>query len=293
MNKTNISSPAHGIVKAICRAGKSAHTCKNMRRSSAITFLLAILTTGLSCTSIAQPVKESYVETQLVAENRTETVIETVPVTKIVTGEEPIQPYIMWSNPGLTFSGYDYVWYYGYNLAGLPHHDKWQLIINIYEQKYFENTVLRVFDMSPRGQILAPPSIASSDTIPSTQVQQTWLSPKIGTGIPLNWLSLANVKLNYARFLGGRSNLWSDAESSHALELDPKSSSEIAVVISGPTFPQNARFSTSLAWSDNVTLLTTVQYNRQVPYEIENKLEKQRTVIKTVQVPFWELLLPK
>ncbi len=268
-------------------------TLKKGFKNIAPVMLLVMSLAGFACTGVSYPVKENYVETEYITENRTEVILETVPVTRTNIGEEQIVPYVVWSNPSLKFKEYEYIWYYGYNLSGLPVHDTWKIRITIYEQKYYENSVLGVFDMTPRGQILAPPLISSSDTIPPAQVQQTWISTTEYSAFIGDWLNLASVKLNFARFLGGRSNLWSKTGSTHTLEFDTMGAREIAVLISGPTIPQNARFSAALAWSDNVTENITVPRERQVPYTIERKVEKQRTVLKAKQVPIWEVLFSK
>ncbi|MCX6005595.1 MAG: hypothetical protein NT082_07990 [Chloroflexi bacterium] len=210
------------------------------------------------------------------------------------SGEYALSPYIMWSNPDLDFQGgHRYIWYYGYNFSEFPRRDLEILKVNILEQKYYENSIFRVFDMTQRGQILSPPLIAPSDTAPAKLVNWPWISTRGSIESIDDWLNLANIKLNYAKFIGGRQNIWSKNQDTYTMEFDLKGAGEIAILISGPTIPQNARFTTSIAWTDNRTEYRTVTAEHQVPSHKELQVEKQRTVLESKQVPFWDILFMK
>lgn len=252
--------------------------------------ILSSFVQAVSCVPVKYPLKETYTETVLVTENRTESYEETVPVVTTVSGEEVIAPYIIWSNPSLTFKGNESVWYYGYRLPGIGAHVTEKIRISLLKQDYYEYAVISVFDMSPGGQVLRPPSISPSDPLQPPSVEWQWLNKVDDTTGLSDWLNLANIKFNFARFLGGQSDLWLNRAVAYSIEFDMRGAREIAVVIAAPTTSQNARFTASLLWTDNTTENVTRTVLRQVPYRVERKAEKQRTVYETRQAPFWETL---
>jgi hypothetical protein len=108
-----------------------------------------------------------------------------------------------------------------------------------------------------------------------------------------NWLNMANFKLNFALFLGGRSDLWLNYEGPYTVEFSIKGGRDLAIIIGGPTVPQNMRFNVMRTWSDKTQQYITRTGERTVPYQIEKKVPKQRLVMLSRQVPFWEPYLPK
>ena len=255
--------------------------------------ILVFLLTSASCVPVQYPVKETYYESVLVTENRTETYEGTAAVVKTVYGEEPLTPYMMWSNPSLKFKDNRFIWYYGYRLPAARAHAGEKIRIKLFKQEYYEYSVISLFDMAPRGQVLQPPAISPSDPPDPPAVEWRWITSEGDTSELGNWLNTANIKFNYARFLGAQSDLWMNRGSAYAIDFDTRGASEIAVVISAPTIPQNARFAASLAWTDNVTEYVTRTMERQVPYQVEQRVEKQRTAYKTRQAPLWEAIFNK
>ena len=254
---------------------------------------LASLLPSASCVPAQYPVSETYYETGFVTENRSETYDETVAVIKTVSGEEPLIPYVVWSNPSLKFKGNKFIWYYGYRLPDTGAHTGEKIRIALYKQDYYEYAVISLFDMAPRGQVLQPPIIDTSNPTKPHTVDWTWVTKEDDTGTISDWLNTANIKFNFARFLGAQSDLWLNRGSAYSIEFDTRGARDIAVVISAPTIPQNARYSASLVWTDNITENVTRTAERQVPYQVERRVEKQRTVYETRQVPFWETLFSK
>jgi hypothetical protein len=236
-------------------------------------------------------VTETYYETGFVTENRTETYDETVAVVKTVSGGEPLIPYIVWSNPGLKFKGNKFIWYYGYLLPAS--HAEEKIRISLLKQDYYEYSAISVFDIAPRGQVLQPPSISPSDPPQPPAVEWRWIVTEGDSSTIGNWLNTANIKFNFARFLGAQSDLWMNRAKAYSIDFDTRGARDIAVIISAPTIPQNARYSASLVWMDNLTENVTRTMERQVPYRVEHKIEKQRTVYQTRQAPFWEALFNK
>jgi hypothetical protein len=269
------------------------------RRLTASLFL--ILTAGLlvsllpsvSCVPMQYPVKETYYDTGFVTENRTETYEETVAVVKTVSGEEQLVPYVVWSNPSLSFKGNKFIWYYGYLLPGPASHAEEKIRISLYKQDYYEYSIISLFDMSTRGQVLQPPSIAPSDPLQPPTVEWKWISTEGDSSSLSNWLNTANIKFNFARFLGAQSDLWMNRAKAYSIDFDTRGARDIAVVIAAPTIAQNARYSASLIWKKNVSENVTRTVERQVPYQVERSIEKLRTVYKVRQVPFWETLFNK
>ncbi len=250
--------------------------------------LITIVLSVTSCVSVQQPLQETYYETVYITENRTETYDETVAVVKTICGEEALIPCVVWSNPSLRFKGHRFIWYYGYRLPGTGAHTEEKLRIALYKQDYYEYSLISLFDMAPRGQVLQPPLISAPDPLQPPAVQPNWITKEgDATGFK-DWLNLANIKFNFARFLGGQSDLWMNRESAYAIEFDTRGARDIAIVIAAPTIPQNARYSASWIWTDNVTENITRTLERRVPYQVERKVEKQRTVYKTSRVPIWE-----
>ena len=254
--------------------------------------LVSLLPTA-SCVPVQYPVRETYYETSLATENRTETYEETVAVVKTVSREALLIPYVVWSNPSLKFKDNRFIWYYGYKLPGTMSHTEEKIRISLYKQEYYEYAVLSLFDMAPRGQVLQPPTISPSDPLQPPTVEWRWINTEGDTSTISNWLNTANIKFNFARFLGAQSDLWMNRGSAYSIEFDTRGARDIAVVIAAPTIPQNARYSASLIWKDSVTENVTRTMERQVPYQVERRIEKQRTVYKTRQAPFWETLFNK
>ncbi len=245
---------------------------------------------SVSCVTIQEPVIQKYTETAYISENRSETYSEIIPLTRTIRGEAQLIPYVSWSNPWLKFSGHKYLWYYGYDLTALQLNSRVKLKLLLHEQKYYESALVRAFDMTTRGQILAPPQISAADPQNPPQVSWNWITMEGDTSSMDNWINLANIKLNYARFLGSGASPWSDSIA-RVFEFDTHGARQIAIVMSGPTIPQNARFTAFYEWEQTISENQTTTGERLLPYVREIKIEKERTVFKARQAPFCELLL--
>ena len=250
--------------------------------------LIAAALPTLSCVAVQYPRQETYYDTVYVTENRSEAFTQTYPVTVTKSGQEQLTPYVLWSSPSLKFKGTPFIWYYGYRLPGSQTHGVEKIRISIYKQEYYENVAVSLFDMGPRGQVLQPPAIPPLDPIYSDTVQWNWITSSGDTSTISKWLNSANIKFNFARFLGGQADLWMNRERPYDIDFDTRGARDIAVLFIGPTTPQNTRFSASLLWSDQVTDNVTRTMERQAPYVVEQRIQKERTVNQTVQVPFWQ-----
>jgi len=253
--------------------------------------LLAVA--SASCVTIVTPGQETYYVTEYITENRSEPFSEVVPVNVAIAGEDILTPYISWSGAAFAFRGTRHVWYYGYDLSGLPLHDSEKFRVAFSKQQFYEYTAVSLFDMSARGQILEPPLISASDPTLPYGIRREMLTMQGDSSTFDKWLNLANLKLNFALFLGGRSDLWLNYEGPYSAEFSLKGGRDLAVIISGPTVPQNMRLNAFRTWTDNNQQYTTRTGERMVPYQIEKKVPKQRAVLQSRQAPFWEPYLPK
>ena len=262
-----------------------------MIRILSLSGLLLLVLLPVSCTTIKYQVQEPYYSTEYVTENHTESYSETVTKNSSISQELTLVPYIVWSNPQLKLRGLPYIWYYGYNLADFPHHDTERIKITFFKQQYYEYLSVSVFDMGPRGQILAPPRISPADDIYSKAVPSNWIMAQPAISTFDTWMNLANIKLDFARFLGGKTGLFLNTENADPVELGTRGATDIAVLICGPEKPQNCRFASSLVWQEIVSENSTVISERIVPVTVERQVLKQRAVIQTRQAPFWEVLM--
>jgi len=267
-------------------------------RALSLLILIAVALPALSCVAVQYPQKETYYESVYVTENRSEALSETYPVTRIESGQELLTPYVIWSNPSLMFKGTEFVWYYGYRLPGT--HDEEKIRISLYKQEYYENVAISLFDVGARGQVLQPPSISPLDPIYTDTVQWNWFTYSgdtsgtdaagSSTSAMGRWVNSANIKFNFARFVGGQADIWMNRARPYDIDFDTRGARDIAVMFIGPTTAQNTRFGATLLWSDRITETATRTVERQAPYVVEQSIQKERTVNRTVQVPFWQAL---
>jgi len=244
-----------------------------------------------ACLTVVTPTEETCTSTEYYSENRTETYLEKSAQATVMSGEDIITPCVAWSNGALKFKGHQRVWYYGYDLSLLQPHDREGLKIYLSQQQFYEYTILRVFDMTFVGHILPPPQISVTDAIPPSGIKREILTMGGDTSSLDNWLNLANVKLNRALFLGGKSDLWLNRETPQILELNIHDGRQVAIVISGPSVPQNVRFNTVRTWSDINNVYMEQTATRVTTYQLEKPVMRHLSVLQFRQVPFWEALL--
>jgi len=249
----------------------------NIHAALVISILMLYSSLLASCVTFKSSSEEPYYVTEYTTENQTEVYTEIVPVEKSIRHEQALQPYILWSNPQLSFNNHQSLWYYGYDLSSFTTHDKQKLKITFYKQQFYEYVAVSVFDMHLRGQILSPPLIAASDNISAIAVRKDWITFKQPSSTYNTWLSLANMKLDFAHFLGGSTDLFMNKATASPVELDTRGSREIAMLINGPTDPQNCRFSVSLVWEELIMENVTRTSERSVPVQVEHKVLKQKT----------------
>jgi hypothetical protein len=261
----------------------------------------------VSCVSKEVPITETYYETEYKTESYTEIVKE---------GEDELKPEIHWDcelmqileqHPELcdgseTFQG---VWYLGYKL---PKHSSSKVIIQTWDNSS-RNRMVSANNVTTAGYTIKPPickSLYTTYISPGTQGYKEWRSPNV---FPYEerafneWLGQFNTKIPDSE-LGSQFSCTCPTirgcvdDKKLEYQFDTTGVNSLEIIIAGKefsidyfgniSFPETIGIagpikSIKLYWSDEVTK------QRQVPYQVE----KQRTVMQTKQVPFWEAIFSK
>ena len=256
---------------------------------SASLILLECLMTCSACISKEYAETQFYNETLYITENATETYSKNEnTVVDTVSEEYKLYPLFNWRSQDLSFKGTPYLWYYAYNIPDLQLYDNARVRITIWDQLQYEQEIVRVFDVSKSGHIYTPDPIPEESDAKGL-VSWTWITGKSS----LSWLDTANTVINQAKFLGGRVNVWSKPDGPHNFEMDIGKAKNIAVVISGPQYQWNAIVAVNLILQRNIMADRPVIRERQVSKQVPQQVQKQKTIIKTKQVPFWEAFLSR
>lgn len=256
-----------------------------------ISLVMAISLAGItlmSCASVQYTVQEPYYETENITGHISELHSQTVPHSTTIFHEEQLQPYIVWSNPQLRFNGHDYIRYYGYDLFPFSHLAQKSIKIDFFKQRYYEDVSVSLMDMRYRGQLTTPPIVSASDNLSHIASEKHLITVRGDMETYEKWLSVANAKLDFARFLGGTEDLFLNIGQPAPIEINLRDARDIALIISGPTDPQNCRFNVSLKWEEVTTENVTIESTKAVITQSEQRVIKLKPVIKTRQVPFWE-----
>ena len=100
------------------------------------------------------------------------------------------------------------------------------------------------------------------------------------------WLNRVNYILSNARVLGElRTGVGMDGN----IVFDAEAVREFGIFAT--TWNAYTIGSVKLVWVDEVIGQQTITGEKQIPYQVSYQTEKQRTVIKTETVPFWEAIL--
>ncbi len=247
--------------------------------------LLSVITCSFllmtACVTIQVPTTETYYETEYRTEYKTETYTETQNV--VISSKQDkkyLQPIVKW-NDRLSFTGpagqYS-TYYYGYSPADSdfsPYgHSSVQVKVNISGWALQQGDTITVYDMTSAGQIPTPPT--AINYFESSYNYAMWFDTVL---IP---------KLNSARIIG---KLDAGAVGPDYLTFDAKGMTDFAILVNSYNFYTIS--SVELTWSDDVTEQRTVTKQRQVPTQVPVQVARQRTVIETEQVPFWEAIWGK
>ena len=286
-----------------------------MKTNDLPALLLPLLLLGLatSCISREYPVTSAYTETAFRTEYVTEAYTENETTVDSVSDSYELQPFYTWYSQNIAFNGQTNFWYIAYDIPQSPPYDSLRLKVSIWKQLQYESASIRILDMTKGGQLTTPAPAIYGDT-GLGQVKWTWITASTtgtspsssssgGTsdnasgeatsftigGASTTWLDMANIQINQAKFLGGRTNLWSRPENPQVFDLDAGKAQKIGIIICGPQNGWNARVTLQGTFTrDRMSQKTATgerQVARQVPYEVE----KQKTTYETRQVPFWEM----
>jgi len=237
-----------------------------------------------SCISREYAVTQNYEETEYRTEYYSGQYSENVSSGRTEMTEYELVPYYYWSSQDLLFKDVSNLWYYGYDLPEFNGNAGARLKIYIQPQLQYEKMFLSVFDMTAAGHIDYPDPIGPTGNAEKGLIKWSWI-----TGAATStWLDWANERMSHARFLGGRSNVWSKPGDMQLIELDAGRARTIAVIISGLQNKWNGSFTLGVVPAydkvDNIQSPGERKIARQVPYQVQ----KQRTTYEFKQVPFWE-----
>jgi len=276
--------------------------------------LLPLLALASSCISREYPVTSTYTETAYRTEYVTETYTENQTTVDSITGSYDLQPFYTWYSQNIAFNGQTNFWYLAYDIPQSPPYDNLRLKVSIWKQLQYESASIRILDMTKGGQLTTPAPAIYGDT-GLGQVKWTWITASTtgtlttsssssgstsdnasseATGIVIGgasttWLDMANIQINQAKFLGGRTNLWSRPENPQVFELDAGKAQKIGIIICGPQSQWNARVTLEGTFTRNAVSHKTVTRERQVAVQVPYEVEKQKTTYQAMQVPFWEI----
>jgi hypothetical protein len=272
--------------------------------------LLPLLLPSASCVSREYPVTGTYTETAYRTEYVTETYTENETAVDSITDSYELPPFYTWYSQNIAFNGQTNFRYMAYDIPQSPPYDNLRLKVSIWKQLQYESASIRILDMTRGGQLTAPAPAIYGDTS-SGQVKWTWITASTtgtvsssgstsdnasgeATGVVIGgasttWLDTANIQINQAKFLGGRTNLWSRPENPQVFDLDAGKAQKIGIIVCGPQNQWNARVTLQGTFTHDTVSHKTVTRQRQVAVEVPYEVEKQKTTYQARQVPFWEI----
>jgi hypothetical protein len=291
-----------------------------MKTINILALMIPLLLPGLvsSCISKEYPVTSTYTETEYRTEYVTETYTENETSVDSVTDSYELQPFSTWYSQNIAFNGQTNFWYLAYDIAQSPPYDNLRLKVSIWKQLQYESASIRILDMTKGGQLTTPAPAIYGDT-GLGQVKWTWitastagtttsLSSSSGStsgstsddtsgettgittgGASTTWLDMANIQVNQAKFLGGRTNLWSRPENPQVFDLDAGKAQKIGIIVCGPQNQWNARITLGGTFTRNAVSAKTVTGERRVSKQVPYEVQKQKTTYQARQVPFWEI----
>lgn len=255
---------------------------------AAIILLPALIACLSSCITREYAVVQNYEETEYRTEYYAEGPGENTGMSKAASVEYSLSPYYYWNSYDLYFKDVSRLWYYGYDLPELPEGAWAGLKIYMQPQLQYEKMYLSVFDMTRSGHIDSPDPVGPTGNSEKGLVQWAWITGSATS----TWLDWANERMSRARFIGGRSNVWTRSGEAQLIELNAGNARTIAVIISGPTEKWNGDFTLSVVSTyanENNQLTGREKLSRQVPYTVQ----KQRIVYEFRQIPLWEAVISR
>jgi hypothetical protein len=246
-------------------------------------FTLVIVTSlafTVSCVSKEVPVTETYYETEYKTAYRTETYTTTEDVVvKTSEGQTYLTPASTWQT-GLYFratgSGTSTTHYYGYEIDTEHKTSQVKILVSSTAGGY-----IGVYNLTGVGQIPNMPTTLATWRETNPKTGELWMAPEEQT-----WLDNLNAILTNPKRTLRFHQMGVGLDDK--ISFDAKGISEFAILAN--TWNERAVTSVTLVWSDDTVEKRTVTKERQVPYEVSMQVEKQRTVMQTKKVPFWEAI---
>jgi hypothetical protein len=290
-----------------------------MKDISLLLLTLPLLAVFASCVTRQYLVTSTYEETAYRTEYVSETYTENETTVETLSGQYELAPFYSWYSQYVAFSGKTNFWYTAYDIPESPPYDNIRLKISIWKQLQSESATISVLDMTQGGHLSTPAPAVPGDS-GKGQVKWTWItgtssggattfssgsssnsssdsnsdsssdsggSVTIG-GVSDSWLDAANIQINQALVLGGRTYLWSKEENPQIFELNAGRAQKIGVILCGPQNGWNARVTVNATWSRAVTSYQPVTRERKVEQQVPYAVQKQKTIYETRRVPFWE-----
>jgi len=309
-----------------------------MKNINLLLLTLPLLAIFAACLPRQYPVTSTYEETAYRTEYVSETYTENETTIETLSGQYELTPFYSWYSPYIAFSGKTDVWYTAYDIPQSPEYDNIRLKIYIWKQLQFDPNrppaTISVLDMTKGGHLPAPaPPVAVDNG--TGQIAWTWIKhagsacPEIPEGgVGDAWLDAANIQINQALFLGGRTYptfsallpegaldgrvhgstgntlyatgslylggrnyVWPEQEDPLIFELNAGKAQKIGAIICTPCNGWNARASMVVTWSRTITSYQPVTRERKVEKQVPYTVKNQKTIYETRQVPFWEVIL--
>ncbi|MDD5312292.1 MAG: hypothetical protein PHO26_04575 [Dehalococcoidia bacterium] len=252
-----------------------------------LTFYMGINT---ACVNREYTITENYTDTEYRTEFTTEKYSENVTIEVDDTAfEYELKPLFSWSSTLLSFKDIAYIRYCAYDIPDLQQYEGARLKVAVWEQLQYEKMIIRVFDMTSTGHIYAPDAYNAEAGAIEGSSDRPWITGKSSA----TWLDSANSIINGAKFLGGRTNIWSNSDNPHILEYEIGKARNIAFIISGPLNPWNANVTASLLLNRTQIKNQVVTRERNASIEVPYEVQKQRNLSVVKQVPIWDLLFSR
>lgn len=234
----------------------------------------------VSCVNREYTLTQDYTVTENKTENITESYTENETYMSISSGEFELPSFNSW--------GVSNFYYYGYDVPDWDLYDNISLRIVIPAPPQYEPESITVFDMSKPGHISYPePPIVGEDTT-TDETANYFIT---GTASH-NWLKAANSALVQAKFLGAKTNLWSNGNDPQTIELDAGKASKIAIIISDPQYKWNTYLRLFVRWTASTPAYHPVTRERIVQNQVPYQVVRQRTYYQIKSVPIWETFFP-
>jgi hypothetical protein len=259
-----------------------------MKSFNHILLIALVSFTGIlsSCVNKEYAMTQDYVATENRTKYITESYTENETYMNVSSGEYELPCFNNWTSFDVTFNNVGNLFYYGYDIPDPDVYDNISLKIEIWKPPQYELESIGIFDVTKTGHLSYPePPITGEET--TTENTGSYL---ITGNASDRWLKDANAMINQAKFLGARTNLWSNQDNPQVIELDAGKAQKIAIIICGPQNKWNTNIRLFILWTFNSPVYGPVNKERteqkQVPYQVV----KQRTYYEIRHVPIWETL---